>query len=100
MPDEEVHAFINDLERAVGTYLYGRRMYGVMVGWETIRSLADRSPAMRDFAEICQADDKVVYSTTLAEPSTARTRIERNFEDRRARRSRASTTHPARSLDR
>jgi dihydrofolate reductase len=80
VPDEEVHAFINDLERPVGTYLYGRRMYETMVGWETDPTLADRSPLMRDFAEIWQAADKIVYSKTLEAVSTARTRIERDFD--------------------
>jgi dihydrofolate reductase len=79
-PDEEVHAFVNDLERSVGTYLYGRRMYETMVGWETDPTLAEQSPLMADFAEIWQAADKVVYSTTLETVSTARTRIERAFE--------------------
>ena len=80
VPDEEVHAFINDLERPVGTYLYGRRMYEVMAAWETDPTLAPQSPATRDFAGIWQAADKVVYSRTLEAPSTARTRIERDFD--------------------
>ena len=80
VPDEEVHAFINDLDRPVGTYLYGRRMYETMVGWETDPTLADRSPLMRDFAQIWQAADKIVYSKTLRAVSTARTRIERDFD--------------------
>ena len=63
-PDEEVHAFVNDLERPIGTYLYGRRMYEVMVYWETAH-LADQPPVMQDYAEIWQAADKVVYSKTL-----------------------------------
>jgi dihydrofolate reductase len=79
-PDEEVHAFINESERAVATYLYGRRMYETMAGWETDPSLAAQSPIMRDFAELWQAADKIVYSTTLGAVSTARTRIERDFE--------------------
>ena len=79
VPDEEVHAFINDLDRQVGTYLYGRRMYETMVGWETDPTLAARSPMMRDFAQIWQAADKIVYSKTLETISTARTRIERDF---------------------
>jgi dihydrofolate reductase len=78
-PDEEVHAFINDLERPVGTYLYGRRMYETMAGWETDATLAARSELMRDFAQIWQAADKIVYSRTLDRASTARTRIERDF---------------------
>src|SRR4028118_1026890 len=72
MPDEEVHAFINDLARPLGTYLYGRRMYETMVGWETDPTLADQSPLMRDFSEIWQAADKVVYSRTLAAVSRGR----------------------------
>ena len=79
-PDEEVHTFINDLERSVGTYLYGRRMYETMMVWETDPSLADDSPITRDFAHIWQAADKVVYSTTFATVATARTRIERSFD--------------------
>jgi dihydrofolate reductase len=79
-PSEEAHAFINELEAPVGTYLYGRRMYETMVGWETDPALAEHSPAMRDFAAVWQAADKVVYSSTLAEVSTRRTRIERRFD--------------------
>jgi dihydrofolate reductase len=79
VPDQEVHAFVNDLERPVGTYLYGRRMYEVMAGWETL-PLADEPPVMRDFAEIWRAADKVVYSATLDGVSSARTRIERAFD--------------------
>ncbi len=80
VPDEEVHAFINDLERPVGTYLYGRRLYETMLGWETDDTLANRSPLMRDFAEIWRAADKIVYSRTLEAPSSERTRIEREFD--------------------
>jgi dihydrofolate reductase len=79
MPDEEVHAFVNDLERAVGTHLYGRRMYEVMVSWETM-ALAEEPPVIRDYAEIWRAADKVVYSATLDAVSSARTRIERVFD--------------------
>jgi dihydrofolate reductase len=78
-PDEEVHTFVNDLERPVGTYLYGRRLYEVMVAWETLDT-ADQPPVMRDFAQIWQAADKVVYSKTLEKATTARTRIERDFD--------------------
>ncbi len=88
-PDEEVHTFINDLQRSVGTYLYGRRMYEVMVGWETDPTLADQSPVMRDFAEIWQATDKIVYSKTLEAVSTARTRIERDFDPEAVRQMKA-----------
>jgi dihydrofolate reductase len=80
VPDEEVHTFVNNLERSVGTYLYGRRIYEVMVVWETDHTLADQSPVMRDFAEIWQAADKIVYSKTLETVSTARTRIERDLD--------------------
>ena len=90
MPDEEVHAFINDLERPVGHYLYGRRMYETMVGWETDPTLADQSPLMRDFSEIWQAADKVVYSRTLEAVSTSKTRIERDFDPEAVRRMKGS----------
>lgn len=80
VPDEEVLAFVNDLERPVGTYLYGRRMYEMMVGWENDPSAAEQSPHSRDFAEVWQAADKIVYSTTLERVSTAKTRIERDFD--------------------
>ena len=86
MPDEEVHAFINDLNRPFGTYLYGRRLYETMVGWETDPSLAEQSLIMRDFAEIWQAADKFVYSRTLEAVSTAKTRIERDFDPEAVRR--------------
>ena len=79
-PSEEVHAFVNDLERPVGTHLYGRRMYEVMAYWETVETFADLPPFARDYAKIWQAADKIVYSRTLAEVSSARTRIERDFD--------------------
>ena len=85
-PDEEVHRFVNDLERPVGTYLMGRRMYEVMVYWETAHTVAGQPAYMRDFAEIWQAADKVVYSKTLEKPSSARTRIERDFDPEAVRR--------------
>jgi dihydrofolate reductase len=78
-PDEEVHRFVNELERPVGTYLYGRRMYEVMAFWETAAS-ADQPPYTRDYAEIWRAADKIVYSTTLDAVTSARTRIERDFD--------------------
>ena len=83
VPDEEVHGFVNDLEREVGTYLYGRRLYDVMAGWETA---ASESPLLRDFAEIWRAADKVVYSRTLPEVTSSKTRIERVFEPDAVRR--------------
>ena len=79
-PDEEVHTVVNDLERSIGTYLYGRRMYEVMVAWETIDPDADQPPAVQDFARIWQAADKIVYSTTLETLASAQTRIERVFD--------------------
>jgi dihydrofolate reductase len=79
-PDEEVHAFVNDLERPVGTYLYGRGLYDVMRAWASPELAGSDSPAMRDFAEIWQAADKVVYSTTLDAVTTERTRLERAFD--------------------
>jgi dihydrofolate reductase len=85
-PDEQAHAFINDLVRSVGTYLYGRRMYDTMAGWETDAALAGRSAVMGDFAQIWQAADKIVYSRTLETASTRRTRIERHFDPDAVRR--------------
>jgi dihydrofolate reductase len=79
-PDEEVHTFVNELERPIGTYLYGRRMYEVMVFWETAHAIADQPPCIQDFAQIWRAADKIVYSTTLETVSTARTRVERDFD--------------------
>ena len=80
MPDEEVFGFINDFERPVGTYLYGRRLYQDMTGWETMDADPGLSPLMLDFARIWQAADKVVYSRSLEDVSTARTRLERDFD--------------------
>ena len=88
-PDEEVHTFVNDLERPVGTYLYGRRMYEVMVYWETAHTLAGQSPFEQDFARIWQAADKIVYSKTLETVSRARTRIERDFDPEAVRQMKA-----------
>jgi dihydrofolate reductase len=76
-PDEEVHAFVNELERPIGTHLYGRRMYETMVVWET---MDDEHPVMRDYAQIWRAAEKVVYSRSLEAVSSARTRIEREFD--------------------
>ena len=79
-PDDEVHAFVNDLERSIGTNLYGRRMYETMVSWETVSTSGDQPAVSRDFAETWQAAEKIVYSRTLQTPSSARTRIERDFD--------------------
>ena len=87
-PDEEVHAFVNDLERPVGTYLYGRRMYEVMRAWETLK-LDDQPPFIQDFAEIWRRADKIVYSKTLETVSSARTRIERDFDPEAVRQMKA-----------
>jgi dihydrofolate reductase len=78
-PDEEVHAVVNDLERGIETYLYGRRMYEVMLFWETA-PVDGHSPAVRDFAGIWRSADKIVYSGTLQSAPSARTRIERRFD--------------------
>ena len=78
-PDEEVHRFVNDLERPVGTYLYGRRMYDVMVYWETL-PLEDEPAFIREYAEIWRAAEKVVYSRNLESPSSQQTRMERDFD--------------------
>lgn len=78
-PDEEVHAFANELERPVGTYLYGRRMYETMVFWETVDPDGDSPAVAREFAAIWQAAEKVVYSRTLTTVSSSRTRIEREL---------------------
>jgi dihydrofolate reductase len=79
MPDDEVFGFVNDFERPVGTYLYGRRLYEEMTGWETMPQ-AGQPPLMLDFAQIWRAADKVVFSRSLEAVSTARTRIERAFD--------------------
>jgi dihydrofolate reductase len=89
MPDEEVHAFVNDLERAAGTHLYGRRLYEVLVAWDTMDTGPDQDPITRDFAQIWQAADKVVYSRTLDAVASARTRIEREFDPEAVRRMKA-----------
>jgi dihydrofolate reductase len=82
-PDEEVHRFVNEVERPIGTYLYGRRMYETMLFWESVHGQADH---IQDYAEIWQAADKIVYSKTLDQVSSDRTRIERDFEPDAVRR--------------
>ena len=89
-PDEEVHGFINDLERSVGTYLYGRRMYETMAVWETDPSFAAHPGVYRDFARMWQAAEKVVYSTSLERANTEKTRIERRFDPDPVRRMKAA----------
>jgi len=91
-PDEEVHAFVNDLERPIGTYLYGRRMYDVMRYWETAPTDASQPPVVRDYARIWQAADKIVYSKALTTASTTRTRIEKDFDPQAVRRMKATAS--------
>jgi dihydrofolate reductase len=91
-PDEEVHEFVNELKRPVGTYLYGRRMYDTMVFWEDPPNLAQEPPVVQEFAEIWQAADKIVYSATRQTPASARTRIERRFDARAVRQLKATAS--------
>ena len=79
-PDEEVHRFVNALERPIGTYLLGRRMYEVLRYWETAPTGNDELSAGQEYAKIWQTADKIVYSTSLDRVSTGKTRIEREFE--------------------
>jgi dihydrofolate reductase len=87
-PDEEVHAFLNDLERTAGTHLYGRRMYEVLLAWETL-PLDDEPAVIRDYAEIWRGADKIVYSSTLEAVSSAKTRLERAFDPEAVRQMKA-----------
>jgi dihydrofolate reductase len=88
-PDDEVHRFVNDLERPVGTMLLGRRMYEVLVAWETLDT-ADEPDVIGEFARIWRASDNIVYSTSRARASSARTRIERGFDPEAIRQMKAS----------
>jgi dihydrofolate reductase len=90
-PDDEVHTFVNDLERQVGTHLYGRRLYEVMIAWETM-DVSGAPHHIQDFAQIWRAADKIVYSRTLEEASSARTRIERDFDPEAIERMKASAS--------
>lgn len=90
-PDEEVHTFVNELERGVGTYLYGRRMYDVMSYWDTDEATVGQPGFIQEFAEIWQAADKVVYSTTLGAAYTDRTRIESRFDPDTVREMKSNT---------
>jgi dihydrofolate reductase len=92
-PDEEVHTFVNDVMGPLGTYLYGRRMYEVMVAWETMHTLADQPLFIRDFAKMWQSADKIVYSKTLKTVSSARTRIERDFDPEAVRQLKTRTAN-------
>jgi dihydrofolate reductase len=92
VPDDEVHAVVNDLQRRVGTHLYGRRLYEVLMAWESMDT-PDQPPVMRDFARVWQAADKVVYSKTLDTAPTARTRIERDFDPQAVAEMKAAADH-------
>ena len=92
-PDEELHCFVNDLERPVGTYLYGRRMYETMLYWETAHTVPGQPPSVREFTGIWQAAEKIVFSKTLASVSSARTRIERDFDPGMVRQLKSATEH-------
>jgi dihydrofolate reductase len=83
-PDEEVHTFINELQRQIGTHLYGRRMYEVLVAWETMET-AGEPPCIGEYADIWRAADKVVYSKTMETVASERTRIERDFDPQAVR---------------
>jgi dihydrofolate reductase len=90
-PDEEVHAFVNDLERPIGTYLYGRRMYETMLFWQTAGAGEDQPAVSRDFADIWRSAQKIVYSRTLPDVSTPMTRLERDFVPEAIRRLKESS---------
>ena len=92
-PGDELLCFINDLERPVGTYLYGRRMYETMLYWETARTDPDQPPSFREFTGIWQAAEKIVFTKTLQSVSSARTRIERNFDPGMIRQLKSATEH-------
>jgi dihydrofolate reductase len=89
-PDAEVLDFVNDLERPVGTYLYGRRMYETMVYWETASDGGDQPPGVRDFTDLWLDADKIVYSRSLDAVSSARTRLERTFDPNMIKRMKAT----------
>ncbi|NUT35080.1 MAG: deaminase [Hamadaea sp.] len=93
MPSDEVHAFVNDLQRPLGTHLYGRRLYEVLTAWEHPEDFPERNAILDDFAAIWQSADKIVYSSTLRDVSTARTRVERTFDPAAVRRLTEETDH-------
>ena len=92
-PDEELLRFVNDLERPVGTYLYGRRMYETMLYWETAHLTPGQPSSVQDFTGIWQAAEKIVFSKTLPSVSSVRTRIERNFDPGMVRHLKSATAH-------
>ena len=91
--DEELHSYINELASVFGTYLYGRRMYETMVYWETAHTVPGQPQFVLDFARQWQAAEKIVYSRTLAEPRSARTKIKREFDPGAVRRLKAAAKH-------
>lgn len=93
-PDEEVHSFVNDLERPVGTYLYGRRLYEVMKVWDSSEAFADEPSVIREYAEIWQSADKIAFTSTLDSASTRRTRLEKTFEPEAIRTLKANSSAP------
>jgi dihydrofolate reductase len=92
-PDEQLLRFVNDLERQVGTHLYGRRMFQTMLYWETAGTAPGLPPSVREFAGIWQAAEKIVFSRTLPSVSSARTRIEPNFDPGKIRQLKAAAEH-------
>ena len=92
-PDAEVHAFVNDQERANGTYLYGRRMYETMVAWETMSTGEDQTAVLRDYAQIWRAAEKIVFSSTLVSVASERTRIERSADSETIARLKRGSAH-------
>jgi dihydrofolate reductase len=90
-PDDEVHAYINDVLRPIGTHLYGRRLYDVMVFWETVPDDSSVPPVQRDFGRVWRGADKVVYSRTLDRPASGRTTLEREFDPDAVRRLKAES---------
>jgi len=91
--DEQVHSYINALASSLGTYLYGRRMYETMVYWATAHTIPDQPQFVLDWARQWQAAEKIVYSRTLAEPRSARTRVAREFDPDAVRRLKADAEH-------
>jgi len=91
-PDEEVHSFVNELQRSVGTHLYGRKMYETMVYWETVET-SDEPECVEEFAQLWRAADKVVFSSTLETVSSARTSLERHFDPESIRKLKGSVDH-------
>jgi len=91
-PDDQVHAFVNELQRPIGTHLLGRRMYETLVYWENPPDLTNQPAVVQEFAEIWKDADKIVYSRTLSEPSSARTRIEQDFDAESVRQLKATAS--------